>query len=121
MSIEFAGNPSKMSAILGGMRPANLGEVMGAGIEQAAYDEAATTRRNLGASDTVDLMGHKAEMSKMGIASRADIAAMQQDSAFKNALIGAGSSALFGAMKGSGFKLFGDRPEAMDPNGAAGY
>lgn len=107
MSIEFAGNPSKMSAILGGMRPADLSKVTNAGIEQNAYDKYATTERNLGALNIVDLMDHKAEMSEMGIAHKADIAAMQQANAQKNAFIQAGGSALFGTIKGSGYKMFG--------------
>jgi len=108
MSFEFAGNPNKMSAIIGSMNPANLGEVSYEGVMQDAYDDVAATRRNLAAEDTVSRLENEAEKAKMGIAYQNEIGAMERDAARTNAWIGAGLNVAGAGIKKSGFSLFGN-------------
>ena len=104
MSFEFAGNPNKMSAIIGSMNPANLGEVSYEGVMQDAYDDVAATRRNLAAEDTVSRLENEAEKAKMDIAYQNEIGAMERDAARTNAWIDAGLN-----VAGSGITAYGKR------------
>ena len=123
--MEFAGDPTKMSKILGSFNNANLGKVANAGTIQNAKSEATTILNNFKAQDTVAQMEYKAAAADATRDYRSEVAGIQQDANQFNTITSGISSLAGSAMSGSDFSLFGGgggsfNSEAASPGGALG-
>ncbi len=129
--MEFAGNPGKMSKILGSFNNANLGKVANTGVIENARDEANTILNNFKAEDAVAEMAYKEEAADATRDYRSEVAGIQQDAnSFNDITSGVGAVAGAG-IKASGFSLFGGGDKGLgssisgsvggDGGDAAGY
>ena len=109
MSFEYAANPNKMASYLSSFNSANLGKVANTGTIQDTMTDVNTVLNNAFAEDTKNEMYYKGLASEANIDHRAEMARMEMDANRTNAFIDAGTSAVTGAIKGSGFSLFGDK------------
>ena len=109
MSFEYAANPNKMASYLSSFNSANLGKVANTGTIQSTMSDVNTVLNNADAEDKKHEMYYKGLASEATMDYRAEMARMEMDANRDNAWLSAGTSAAYGAMKGSGFSLFGDK------------
>ena len=107
--MEFAGNPSKMSKILGSFNNANLGEVANAGTIQNAKTDANTILNNFKANDAIAEMAYKADAAEATRDYRSEVAGIEQDAINQNTITSGIGSLAGSAMRGADFSLFGDK------------
>ena len=107
MSFEYAANPNKMASYLSSFNSANLGKVAHTGTIENAKSDVNTVLNNAAAEDKKHEMYYKGLASEATMDHRAEMARMEMDANRTNSWISAGTSAAFGAMKGSDFSLFG--------------
>ena len=106
MSFEYAANPNKMASYLSSFNSANLGKVANTGTIQDTMTDVNTVLNNAFAEDAKNEMYYKGLASEATIDHRAEMTGMEMDANRTNAFLDAGTSAAFGAIKGSGFSLF---------------
>lgn len=111
MSFEKAANPNKMASYLSAFNSANLGKVANTGTIQDTMTDVNQLLNNADAEDTKNEMYYKGLASEATIDHRAEMAGMEMDANRTNSWLSAGTSAAFGAMKGSDFSLFGGGPQ----------
>ena len=105
--MEFAGDPTKMSKILGSFNNANLGKVANAGTIQNAKSEANTILNNFKANDAIAEMAYKADAAEATRDYRSEVAGIEQSAIDQNTITSGIGSLAGSAMRGADFSLFG--------------